>query len=98
MRPSPGWISTDWHDFLEREGSTKDDLGEAFASVGVMGWDRALAAVHIEAGVLPGKEVGELTGADEFAFAQGVEEPASEEFGHLGVAFGGHAVEAAVGG
>ncbi len=54
--------------------------------------------VDIEAGVFPGKEVGEFGGADEFGVAEGVEEAVAEEFDGGSEIFGGHAVEAAVGG
>jgi hypothetical protein len=84
-------------DFLEGEGCAEQVLGEAFASVGVMGWDGALAAVDMESAVLPGKKVGEAGGTDVFGLAQGVEESVAEEFGGVCVTFGGHAVEAALG-
>jgi len=72
-------------------------LGETFAAFGVVGGDGFFAAVvDVEAGVFPGKEVGEAAGADVFAFAQGVEETVAEEFDGGGEVFGGHAVEAAV--
>jgi hypothetical protein len=56
------------------------------------------AVVDIEAGVFPGEEVGEFAGADEFGFAEGVKEAVAEEFDGGTEIFGGHAVEAAVGG
>ena len=61
-------------DFLQREWGAEDVLGEAFAAVGVVGGHGAFAAVHIEAAVLLGQEIGELGRADEFGLAQGVEE------------------------
>ncbi len=74
-------------------------FGEAFAAFGVVGWDGFFAAVvDVEAGVFPGEEVGEAAGADVFAVAQGVEEAVAEEFDGGGEVFGGHAMEAAVGG
>jgi hypothetical protein len=45
---------------------------------------------------LPGEGIGEFGGAEVFGLAQGVEETVAEEFGHLGVASRGHAVEAVV--
>jgi hypothetical protein len=56
------------------------------------------AVVDIEAGVFPGEEVGEFGGADEFGVAEGMEEAVAEEFDGGSEVFGGHAVEAAVGG
>jgi hypothetical protein len=56
------------------------------------------AVVDVEAGVFPGEEVGEFAGADELGFAEGVEEAVAEEFDGGVEVFGGHAVEAAVGG
>lgn len=86
-------------DFLKGEGMTEEIFGEAFAAFGVVGGDGFFAAVvDVEAGVFPGKEVGEATGADVFAVAQGVEEAVAEEFDGGGEVFGGHAVEAAIGG
>ena len=86
-------------DFLEGEGVAEEILGEAFAPDGVVGGDGFFAAVvDIEAGVFPGEEVGEFAGADEFGIAQGVEEAVAEEFDGGREVFGGHAVEAAVGG
>ena len=64
-----------------------------------MGGDGFFAAVvDVEAGVFPGEEVGEFFRADVFAVAQGVEEAVAEEFDGWGEVFGGHAVEASVGG
>ena len=74
-------------------------LGEAFATSGVVGGDEFFAAVvYVEAGVFPGEEVGEFGGTDEFDVAEGVEEAVAEEFDGGSEIFGGHAVEAAVGG
>ena len=56
------------------------------------------AVVDIEAGVFPGEEVGEFGGTDEFDVAEGVEEAVAEEFDGGSEVFGGHAVEATVGG
>jgi hypothetical protein len=56
------------------------------------------AVVDVEAGVFPREQIGEFAGADEFGVAQGVEELVPEEFDGRGEIFGGHAVEAAVGG
>jgi hypothetical protein len=55
------------------------------------------AVVDVEAGVLPGEEVGEFFRADEFGVARGVEEVVTEEFDGGSKVFDGHAVEAAVG-
>jgi hypothetical protein len=50
-------------------------LGEAFAPGAVVGGDGFFATVvDVEAGVFPGEEVGEFSGADELGFAQGVME------------------------
>ena len=74
-------------------------FGEALAAGAVVGGDGFFAAVvDVEAGVFPGEEVGEFAGADEFGFAQGVEEAMAEEFDGRVEVFGGHAVETAVGG
>ena len=74
-------------------------LGQAFATGGVVGGHGFFAAVvDREAGVFPGEEVGELGRADEFGVAQGVEEAVAEEFDGGREVFGGHAVEASVGG
>ena len=86
-------------DFLEGEGMTQEVFSETFAAFGVVGGDGFFAAVvDVEAGMFPGEEVGEAAGADVFAVAQGVEETVAEEFDGGGEVFGGHAVEAAVGG
>lgn len=86
-------------DFLEGEGMAEEIFGEAFAPGTVVGGDGLFAAVvDVEAGVFPGEEVGEFTGADEFGCAEGVEEAVAEEFDGGGEVFSGHAVEAAVGG
>jgi hypothetical protein len=82
-----------------KEGMAQKILGEAFAAGAVVGGDGFLAAVvDVEAGVFPREQVGEFAGADEFGFAQGVEEAVAEEFDGRGEVFGGHAVEMAVGG
>ncbi len=74
-------------------------LGQAFTTGGVVGGHGFFAAVvDREAGVFPGEEVGEFAGADEFGVEQGVEEAVAEEFDGGSEVFGGHAVEAAVGG
>ena len=74
-------------------------FGEAFAADGVVGGDGLFATVvDVEAGVLPGEEVGEFFRADEFGLAQGVEEVVTEEFDGGGKVLGGQAVEGAVGG
>ncbi len=86
-------------DFLEGEGMPEEVFGEAFAAFGIMGGDGFFAAVvNVEAGMLPREEVGEAAGADVFTLAQGVEEAMAEEFDGGGEVFGGHAVEASVGG
>jgi hypothetical protein len=86
-------------DFLERERMAEEVFGEAFAALGVVGGNGFFTAVvDVEAGVFPGEEFGESAGADVFAFAQGVEEAVAKEFDGGGEVFGGHAVEAAVGG
>ena len=86
-------------DFLQGEGMAEEILGQAFATGGVVGGHGFFAAVvDREAGVFPGEEVGEFAGADEFGIAQGVEEAVAEEFDGGCEVFGGHAVEAAVGG
>ena len=56
------------------------------------------AVVDVEAGVFPGEEIGELGGADKFGVAEGLEEAVAKEFDGGTEVFGGHAVEAAVGG
>ena len=85
--------------FWREKGMAEEILGEAFAAGAVVGGDGFFAAVvDVEAGVFPGEEVGEFSGADEFGFAEGVEEAVAEEFDGGGEVFGGHAVEAAVGG
>jgi hypothetical protein len=56
------------------------------------------AVVDVEAGVFPGEEIGKFAGADEFGVAEGVEEAVAEEFDGGSEVFGGHAVEATVGG
>jgi len=58
----------------------------------------SLACNEAEAGVFPGEEVGEFFRANEFGVAEGVEEAMAEEFDGGSEVFGGHAVEAAVGG
>jgi len=86
-------------DFLEGEWMAEEILGEALAPGAVVGWDGFFAAVvNVKAGMFPGEEVGEFAGADEFGFAEGVEEAVSEEFDGRVEVFGGHAVEMAVGG
>jgi hypothetical protein len=50
-------------------------FGEALAPGAVVGGDGFFTTVvDVEAGVLPGEQVGEFAGADEFGFAEGVEE------------------------
>lgn len=72
---------------------------QALAPGAVVGGDEFFAAVvDVEAGVFPGEQVGEFSGADEFGVAEGVEEAAAEEFDGRIEVFSGHAVEAAVGG
>jgi len=79
-------------DFLEGEGMAQKVIGEAFAAGAVVGGDGFFAAVvDVEAGVLPGEQVGEFSGADEFGFAQGVEEAVAEEFDGGVEVFGGTA-------
>jgi hypothetical protein len=57
-------------------------LGEALAPGAVVGGDGFFATVvDVEAGVFPGEEVGEFSGADELGFAQGVEEAVAGEAG-----------------
>ena len=91
-----GWVPGD---FLEGEGMAEEILGEASAAGGVVGGDGVFAAVvDVEAAVFPGEEVGEFFGTDEFGVAEGVEKAVAEEFDGRGEVFGGHAVEAAVGG
>jgi hypothetical protein len=52
---------------------TEEIFGEAFAAFGVVGGDGFFAAVvDVESGMFPRQEVGEATGADVFALAQGV--------------------------
>lgn len=86
-------------DFLEREGMAEKILGEAFSTGADVSGDGFFAAVvDVEAGVLPGEEVGEFFRADEFGFAQGVEEVVTEEFDGGGEVLGGQAMKAAVGG
>ena len=78
---------------------TEEVFGEAFAAGAVVGGHGFFTTVvDIEARVFPGEEVGELAGTDEFGIAQGVEEAVAEEFDGGSEVFGGHAVEAAVGG
>ena len=64
-----------------------------------MGGDGLFAAVvDAEAGVFPGKEIGQLFGADEFGVTKSVEEAVAEEFDGGTEIFEGHAVETTVGG
>ena len=78
-----------------KEGMAEEILGQAFTTGDVVGGNRFFTAVvDIEAGVFPGEEVGEFTGADELGVAQGVEEAVAEEFDGGSEVFGGHAVEA----
>ena len=85
-------------DFLEGEGMAEEIFGEAFAPGAVVGGDGFFAAlVNVKAGVLLGEQVGEFLRADEFGFAQGMEEAMAEEFDGGCEVFGWHAVEAAVG-
>jgi hypothetical protein len=56
------------------------------------------AVVDVEAGVFPGEEVGEFGGADEFGVVECVKEAVAEESDGGTEIFGGHAVEAAIGG
>ena len=78
---------------------TEEVFRETFASGGVVGGHGFFAAVvDIEAGVFPSEEVGEFFRADELGVPQGVEEAVAEEFDGGSQVFGGHAVEAAVGG
>ena len=56
------------------------------------------AVVDVEAGVFPGEEIGKFGGADEFGVAEGLEEAVAKEFDGGSEIFGGHAVEATVGG
>jgi hypothetical protein len=86
-------------DFLQGEGMAEEILGQAFTTGGVVGGHGFFATVvDIEAGVFPGEKVGEFAGADKFGIAQDVEEAVAEEFDGGSEIFGGHAVEAAVGG
>ena len=86
-------------DFLKGKGMAQQILGEVLATGFVVGGDRLFpTVVDVEAGVFPGEEVGEFGGADEFGVAEGVEEAVAEEFDGGCEVFGGHAVEAAVGG
>ena len=72
---------------------------QTFATGGIVGGDGLFAAVvDIEAGVFPGEEVGEFGRTDEVGIAEGLEEAVAEEFDGGTEVFGGHAVEAAVGG
>jgi len=74
-------------------------FGETSPTGAVMGGDGFFAAVvDVEAAVFPREEVGEFFGADEFGVAEGLEEAVAEEFDGGGEVFGGHAVEAAIGG
>lgn len=56
------------------------------------------AVVDVEAGVFPGEEIGKFGGADEFGVVESMEEAVAEEFDGGSEVFGGHAVEATVGG
>ncbi len=70
---------------------------QTLATGGVVGGDGLFAAVvDIEAGVFPGKEIGQLFGADEFGVLEGMEEAVTEEFDGGSKVVGGHAVEAAI--
>ena len=63
----------------------------------VVGGDEFFAAVvDAEAGVFPGKEIGQLFGADEFGVTESVEKAVTEEFDGGSKVVGGHAVEAAI--
>lgn len=56
-------------------------LGEALAIGVVVGGDRLFpAVVDIEAGVFPGKEIGEFGGTDEFGVAEGLEEAVATSY------------------
>ena len=63
------------------DGLEQDAPATAFAPGAVVGGDGFFAAVvDVEAGVFPREQVGEFAGADEFGFAQGVEEAMAKEF------------------
>ena len=84
---------------LKGEGMAEQILGQASSSGFVVSGNGLFAAVvDGEAGVFPGEEVGEFFRADEFSVAQGVEETVAEEVDGGREVFGGHAVEATVGG
>jgi hypothetical protein len=86
-------------DFLEGKGMAEEVFRQTFTTVGVVGGDGLFSAVvDIEAGVFPGEEIGKFGGTDEFGVAEGVKEAVAEEFDGGREVFGGHAVEAAVGG
>ena len=86
-------------DFLEGKWMAEEIFRQTLAPGAVVGGDGFFAAVvDVEAGMFPGEEVGEFSGADELGFAEGVEEAVAEEFDGGVEVFGGHAVEMAVGG
>ena len=86
-------------DFLEGERMAEQIFRQTLATGVVVGGDEFFAAVvDAEAGVFPGKEIGQLFGADEFGVTKSVEEAVAEEFDGGREIFGGHAVEATVGG
>ncbi len=86
------WVPVD---FLEGEGRAQEVLGEALAAFCVAGGDGFLAAVDMEAAVLPGEKSGGFVGAEEFGVAEDLEEAMPEEFDDGAEAFFRHGVEAA---
>jgi len=74
-------------DFLEREWGAQKILCQALAAFGVAGGDGFFPAVDVEAAVFPGEKLGDFLGAEEFALAEGLEEPVAEKFGDRSEAF-----------
>jgi len=73
-------------------------LRKALAARMVTGADPLVfGGVDVEAGVFPREQVGELLGADEPGFAEGVEKAMAKELDGGSKVLGGHAVEGSVG-
>jgi hypothetical protein len=81
-------------DFLEGEGRPQEIFRKALAAMDVVGSDRFVSAIDVEAAVFPGEEIGRLAFAEVFAGAEGLEETVSEQFGEGEEVLFGHAVKA----
>ncbi len=85
-------------DFLEGERMAQQIFRETLATGSVVGADGLFAAVvDAEAGVFPGKEIGQFFWADEFGVVESMEEAVAEEFDGGRKVVGGHAVEGPIG-